>query len=491
MSVDQQVLVVEVPTAGPDQHRRGALAHLVALADIIGETEVVLGEPQQVELALDQVGPRGTGRVLEVGHPHVRAGVQRVDRHRAVDRSGDLDPASAKPGCRRSHPPGVVGTDCRGLHQWPEGFPGVDASLPQGPLAEQPEPALAELLVQRRQEVERRRGQDLRGTRHCRRFDRQVTDRAVRGHVGGHQNCSSSVDPVEGEGAGAGVERRRHHVEVPGADLRLVPDRRVAAVGGGELRLLQLDVRRHAGLGVAVGQVEHRVVEGVEAGEGDELERIAHGAELVLELRDRRVVQGRLPVERRRAVVGELLAGELRVDRLRELTGEREVGLAGLDPDQVAVRRIGKPPGDRGLGTRGQPVEAFSGALPGDERQVAVVDVGGDQLRGERVGAGDDQRGDVADVGGKSRGVEGADVRAVGINTLPPMCPHFFSLASWSSQCTPAAPAAIICLHQLERVERAAEARLGVGDDRREEVRVAARTGPRCSRSGRRAPARC
>ena len=31
-----------------------------------------------------------------------------------------------------------------------------------------------------------------------------------------------------------------------------------------------------------------------------------------------------------------------------------------------------------------------------------------------------------------------------GMSTLPPMCPHFFSLASWSSKWTPAAPASII-----------------------------------------------
>ena len=29
----------------------------------------------------------------------------------------------------------------------------------------------------------------------------------------------------------------------------------------------------------------------------------------------------------------------------------------------------------------------------------------------------------------------------VGISTLPPMWPHFFSEANWSSKCTPAAPA--------------------------------------------------
>ncbi|COY88212.1 Uncharacterised protein [Mycobacterium tuberculosis] len=31
----------------------------------------------------------------------------------------------------------------------------------------------------------------------------------------------------------------------------------------------------------------------------------------------------------------------------------------------------------------------------------------------------------------------------VGINTLPPRWPHFFSEANWSSQCEPATPAAI------------------------------------------------
>ena len=32
----------------------------------------------------------------------------------------------------------------------------------------------------------------------------------------------------------------------------------------------------------------------------------------------------------------------------------------------------------------------------------------------------------------------------VGTNTLPPMWPHFFSAASWSSKWTPAAPASIM-----------------------------------------------
>jgi hypothetical protein len=66
---------------------------------------------------------------------------------------------------------------------------------------------------------------------------------------------------------------------------------------GGELGVLQPDVGRHALGGVAVGQVEHRVVERVEPGQRDELELVAHLAELTLELLDRAVVQAGVPAE--------------------------------------------------------------------------------------------------------------------------------------------------------------------------------------------------
>jgi hypothetical protein len=80
-----------------------------------------------------------------------------------------------------------------------------------------------------------------------------------------------------------------------------------------------------------------RVVQAVEAGQRDELELVAHGAQFALELGDGGVVQVLLPVERRRAVVGQQLARELGVDGVGELLGEGQVGLAGLAPDQVGV----------------------------------------------------------------------------------------------------------------------------------------------------------
>jgi hypothetical protein len=57
------------------------------------------------------------------------------------------------------------------------------------------------------------------------------------------------------------------------------------------------------------------------------------------------------------------------------------------------------------------------------------------------------------------------------------MCPHFFSLASWSSKCRCAG--LDHGLHQLERVQRPTEPSLRVRDDRRHPVRPPAAVGPR------------
>ena len=62
------------------------------------------------------------------------------------------------------------------------------------------------------------------------------------------------------------------------------------------------------------------------------------------------------------------------------------------------------------------------------------------------------------------------------MSTLPPMWPHFFSEASWSSQCTPAAPAAIIDFISSNALSTPPKPGLGVGHDRREPVRRAVRS---------------
>ena len=234
-------------------------------------------------------------------------------------------------------------------------------------------------------------------------------------------------------------------VEIAGADLALVAGRGVAGGLAGELALLQLGIGRHAAVAVAARQLEHPVVEAVEAGQGHELELVAHGAELALELGDGRVVELGLPVEGRRAIVGEQLAGMLFLDRLGEASGLVEIGMGGLQPEEVGDRRRrgrarcnGRgpclPSGGRSLPACGRPV---------DEWLVALVDVGGDQLGALRVGAGDEDRRH-AQTSAASRAASRLRICAwVGISTLPPRWPHFFSDASWSSKWTPAAPASI------------------------------------------------
>src|SRR6185437_14738053 len=121
------------------------------------------------------------------------------------------------------------------------------------------------------------------------------------------------------------ADRAGDGVEVAGADLALVARRRVAELLQLELALLELDVRRHPLTSVAVRELEQRRIERVEAGQRDELEPVPELPEVVLEPCDRGVVERPLPVEGGRAVVGEQLAGEALVDRLRELARLAEV----------------------------------------------------------------------------------------------------------------------------------------------------------------------
>src|SRR5256886_3139916 len=105
-----------------------------------------------------------------------------------------------------------------------------------------------------------------------------------------------------GDRGGPGAHGLGDRIEIAGTDLTLVLGGGVAGGLGRELRLLQLDVRGHLLRLVAARQLEHREVQCVEAGERDELEAVAHGAQLALKAGDLRIVELALPVEGRRAV---------------------------------------------------------------------------------------------------------------------------------------------------------------------------------------------
>src|SRR6185437_14368042 len=90
-SVDDHVLLGKVPAARPNEERRDLLVEPVGPA--LGR-DVVDAAPDrvpEVDLPLNVVLPARRVRVLEIGHEHLRAGVERIDDHLAVDRSGDLD----------------------------------------------------------------------------------------------------------------------------------------------------------------------------------------------------------------------------------------------------------------------------------------------------------------------------------------------------------------------------------------------------------------
>src|SRR5205085_311756 len=120
-----------------------------------------------------------------------------------------------------------------------------------------------------------------------------------------------------------------------------------------------------------------------------------------------------LPVEARRAIVGELLGRKLRVDALGKGARLLQVRMARLEPDQVGVRREGKSSRDAMFkaGAVLQAEEPLGRPLAGDERAVALVDVAGDELRAFRIGAGDDDCRDTAYIGREASRIEVADGR--------------------------------------------------------------------------------
>ena len=172
-----------------------------------------------------------------------------------------------------------------------------------------------------------------------------------------------------------------------------------------------------------------------------------------------------------------------------ELLGLGHVGRRGLAPDEVRVRRVGEPARDRRVDPVADAEEALGRSLARAELAVELVDVARQERRGERVRAGDDQRRDVEHVGGEPGGDERPDELARRHEHLAAEVAALLLGGELVLEVDGRGAGLDVRLHDLERVQRAAEPGLGVGDDRREPVGVARR--PRRARSGRRAAARC
>ena len=152
---------------------------------------------------------------------------------------------------------------------------------------------------------------------------------------------------------------------------------------------------------------------------------------------------------------------------------KREVGLAGLAPDQVGVRRIGEAARHRLVEAVARLVEALDRALAGQERFVVIVDVGGDEVGRLGVGAREQDRRHAHAVGGQPRGDQLLDRLARRHEHLAAHVTALLHRRELVLEVHAGGARLDHRLHQLERVQHAAEARFGVGDDRREEVDVA------------------
>ena len=141
----------------------------------------------------------------------------------------------------------------------------------------------------------------------------------------------------------------------------------------------------------------------VDTGQRNELVFVAHGAEFALEFGDGGVVQVFLPVEGRRAVVGQHLAGVFGVHGFGVFARKVQVRCAGFAPHQIGVLGIGHRTGHGLVHALAGFVKTFGGALTGQEGLVDGVKVAGHQISGFGVGTRDHQSGYAIHVGSHAR----------------------------------------------------------------------------------------
>ena len=215
---------VHVPTARAHHQRGGLVAQRIALARRrVGEVDLSRPAVLEVRLALDQVGEDRRGRVLEIGHEHFGAGIQRVDDHLAIDRAGDLDAAVEKIRRDRGDLP-VALADRAGLGQEIGQFAGVEALLPLGAQRQQFEPARVEAAMQLGEEGERVGAEDFVMARSRR-------GAKLDGFFSRSHGKSPGAAPLRGEGAVTTEKPARWGAKCCAAKRKLVAGRGYTRMG--------------------------------------------------------------------------------------------------------------------------------------------------------------------------------------------------------------------------------------------------------------------
>lgn len=145
-------------------------------------------------------------------------------------------------------------------------------------------------------------------------------------------------------------------------------------------------------------------------------------------------------------------------------------GVPVSHPDQVGERGVGLRPSDARLDAVLGAVEAFPGALAGDERLVALVDVGGDQRGRLGVGTGDHHRGNISHIGREPSRRQSADVLLGRDQHLAAQVAALLLRGQLVLPVRTRNARGDQGFLQLVDVERAAKAGLAVGDNRRQPV---------------------
>src|SRR5262245_57435102 len=245
---------------------------------------------------------------------------------------------------------------------------------------------------------------------------------------------------------GPAGDRLRHEVEVSGADLLLVLRRGVSIVGECELVLLEAHVRAHPLVGVAARELEHRRVQRVEPRERHELEAVAHRRELLLEPSDLTVVECCFQLKEGEQLYASIVSGcSWRIAS----ANIRASSMSGVDVSHQRRSANGAYARPRAIAasipprTRKKPSGVRSPARkPRSRSSTSVVRSAAESASVRAI----TRVGTSATSSARRAAVSVRTNCSVGASTLPPRCPHFFSDASWSSKCTPAAPASIIAV---------------------------------------------
>ncbi len=162
---------------------------------------------------------------------------------------------------------------------------------------------------------------------------------------------------------------------------------------------------------------------------------------------------------------------------LRERGRFVEIRRGRLTPENVRVRRVRECACDGRLDSRCDAEEALGRTFACDELAVALVDVAREERRGERVRARDEDGRNVENVGRETGRDERADELARGNEHLAAEVAALLLRGELILEVDACGPRLDERLHELECVERPAEAGLGIGDDGGEPVRAVAPLG--------------